>query len=86
MPALVSPDTRSRRCEREKARNARGTKRRRKAYLVQRLVVDARTEHRDGHGSTLHLQLARPALQQRRPISARDEIHLVNEEKHGRLR
>ena len=55
------------------------------AYLVQRLVVDARTEHRDGHGSALHLQLPRPTLQQRCPLSARDEIHLVNEEKHGRL-
>ena len=55
------------------------------AYLVQCLVVDARTEHRDGHGSTLRLQLARAALQQRCPISARDEIHLVNEEKHRRL-
>jgi hypothetical protein len=55
------------------------------AYLVQRLIVDARTEHRDGYGSTLRLQLARPALQQRCPISTRDEIHLVHEEKHGRL-
>jgi hypothetical protein len=54
-------------------------------HLGQRLVVYARNEHRDGHGSTLRLHLARPALQQRRPISARDGIHLVKEEKHGRL-
>jgi len=55
------------------------------AYLVQRLVVDARAENRDRHGSTLRLQRVRAAVQQRCPISTRDEIHLVNEEKHGRL-
>jgi hypothetical protein len=69
----------------EKARNAREAKCRRVAYLVQRLIVDARTEHRDGRGSTLRLQRERASLWQRCPISARDEIRLVNEEKHGRL-
>jgi len=81
----------SRRSEREregKARNARETKRRLMAHLVQRLVVNAGTKHRDGHDFTLRLQLARvarPELQQRCPISACDDIHLVNEEKHGRV-
>lgn len=54
------------------------------AYLVQRLVVNARAEYRDGHGPTLHLQLARAALEKRRPV--RDEVHLVHEEEHRRLR
>ena len=59
MPALVGTGMQSRRGEMErgraKVRNTRETERWRMAHLVQRLVVDARTEHRGGHESTFRL-------------------------------
>ena len=47
---------------RRKQKNARETNRLQIAYVVQRLVVDARTEYRDGHGSTPPAARARGAL------------------------
>ena len=63
----------------------RKEKHRRQAYLVQRLVVNARPKYRDPHRTALRLQLPRPPLQQRRPVS-RDEVHLVYEKEDARLR
>ena len=58
---------------------------RKRAYLVQRLVVNARAKHRDAHGAALRLQLARAALEQHGFIPRADEVHLVHEEEDGRL-
>ena len=53
-------------------------------YLVQRLVMNTRTEHRNRHHSALPLQLARAALQQRSPIP-RHKVHLVHKEEDRRF-
>lgn len=53
------------------------------AYLVQRLIVNARAKHSDGYRPALRLQLARAALQQRSPV--RYKVHLVHKEEHRRF-
>lgn len=51
-------------------------------YLVQRLVVYARAEHRDGDGPALRLQLAFSPLEEGTLVT-HDEVHLVHEQKYG---
>jgi hypothetical protein len=68
--------------ERKRAKEQK--KKKTETCLVQRLIVNTRAKHLDGDGPTLTLQLARAALEYRRLVP-RDEVHLVHEQKHGRL-
>ena len=59
-------------------------RRRRAAHLVQRLIVYARAEHRDGDRPALRLQLALAPLEHD-TLVPHDEVHFVHEQENGRV-